>query len=70
MRLTQKFIKEVVETINLNSNSYNPTEFFKKFGGTKYGLWGCTVGLIAGLWFGPVGILFNNICSAMKLALS
>ena len=36
MRLTQKFIKDVADSINLNSNSYNPTEFFKKFEGTRF----------------------------------
>ena len=32
----------------------------KKFGGTKYGIWGCTIGLllsIIGLPFGPAGLL-------------
>lgn len=32
----------------------------KKFGGTKYGVWGCTIGLllaVVGLPFGPTGIL-------------
>ena len=25
----------------------------KKFGGTRYGVWGCTLGLIIGFFFGP-----------------
>ncbi|MEQ9592325.1 MAG: DUF456 domain-containing protein [Cyclobacteriaceae bacterium] len=37
----------------------------KKFGGTKYGLWGCTVGLIAGFWFGPVGIVAGPFVGAL-----
>ncbi|MEQ8304316.1 MAG: DUF456 domain-containing protein [Cyclobacteriaceae bacterium] len=37
----------------------------KKFGGTKYGLWGCTVGLIAGFWFGPVGIVVGPFVGAL-----
>lgn len=36
----------------------------KKFGGTKYGVWGCAIGLIAGLWFGPVGIIAGPFVGA------
>ena len=36
----------------------------RKFGGTKYGMWGCTIGLIVGLWFGPVGIVVGPFVGA------
>jgi uncharacterized protein YqgC (DUF456 family) len=36
----------------------------KKFGGTRYGMWGCVLGLIAGLWLGPVGIIIGPFIGA------
>ena len=36
----------------------------KKFGGTKYGVWGSTVGLIVGLMFTPLGMLLGLILGA------
>ncbi len=36
----------------------------KRFGGTKYGVWGCTIGLIAGFWLGPLGIIIGPFVGA------
>ncbi len=36
----------------------------KKLGGTRYGIWGCTLGLIAGFWFGPLGIILGPFVGA------
>jgi uncharacterized protein len=36
----------------------------KKFGGSSYGVWGCTLGLLAGFFFGPVGIIVGPFAGA------
>jgi uncharacterized protein len=37
----------------------------KRFGGTKYGTWGSTIGLIGGLFFAPVGLLAGPFAGAV-----
>ena len=36
----------------------------KKFGGTKYGAWGCTLGFLAAFWLGPWGIIIGPFAGA------
>jgi len=36
----------------------------KKFGGSRYGVWGATLGLIAGFWLGPWGIILGPFVGA------
>ena len=37
----------------------------KQFGGSKYGTWGATIGVIAGLFFGPVGLILGPFLGAV-----
>jgi uncharacterized protein YqgC (DUF456 family) len=37
----------------------------KKFGGSKYGVWGSTLGLLIGLFMGPVGIVMGPFVGAV-----
>jgi uncharacterized protein len=36
----------------------------KKFGGTKYGIWGCTLGFLAAFWLGPWGVIIGPFVGA------
>jgi uncharacterized protein len=36
----------------------------KKFGGTKYGVWGCTLGFILAFWMGPWGVVLGPFIGA------
>lgn len=36
----------------------------KRFGGTRYGMWGCVIGLIGGLWVPPWGLIVGPFAGA------
>ena len=36
----------------------------RKFGGTKYGVWGCTIGYLLAFWMGPWGVIIGPIRGA------
>lgn len=36
----------------------------KRFGGTRYGVWGCTLGFLAAFWLGPWGVIIGPFVGA------
>ena len=37
----------------------------KRYGGTKYGVWGSTIGVFAGLFFGAIGVILGPLVGAV-----
>jgi len=36
----------------------------RRFGGSKKGVWGSMIGMFAGMYFGPIGIIASAVCGA------
>lgn len=62
----EKLIILLIVTIIVQVSDYIlPIWFTKKFGGSKLGMIGSTIGLIAGLFFPPIGIIVGPIIGAI-----
>ena len=49
---------------------YVPIWGTKKFGGSKRGVWGSSIGLVFGLFLGPLGVIFGPFVGALLGELS
>jgi uncharacterized protein len=54
----------VIVAVSLVLDYLIPIWGTKKFGGTRYGVWGCTLGFIAAFWLGPLGIIIGPLLGA------
>ena len=36
----------------------------KKYGGSKYGIWGCAIGFLLAFWMGPLGVVLGPFIGA------
>lgn len=63
---TPKFlvIWAIIVIITLVLDYLIPIWGTKKFGGSKYGIWGCTIGFVAAFWMGPMGVILGPLLGA------
>jgi uncharacterized protein len=54
----------VIVVLSIILDYFIPVWGTRKFGGTKYGVWGCTLGFLAAFWLGPWGIIIGPFVGA------
>ena len=58
------WIWAVIVVVSLILDYMIPIWGTKKFGGTKYGVWGCTIGFLLAFWMGPLGVIIGPFLGA------
>lgn len=63
---TTKFliIWAVITAVTVVLDYLVPVWGTKRYGGTKYGIWGCTLGFLLAFWMGPIGIIAGPFIGA------
>jgi uncharacterized protein YqgC (DUF456 family) len=55
----------VIITMSIIIDYLVPIWFAKKFGATKYGIWGSIIGMIVGIFFTPIGMVLGMLIGAI-----
>jgi uncharacterized protein len=58
------WIWAAVVVISLAMDYVIPAWSTKKFGGSRYGVWGCTLGFLLAFWMGPWGVVLGPFIGA------